>query len=979
MSSSVAAISRFFRSSLSGCFAPRIVFRSNAYAPVISNERQLAMWNPLSRKHQKTSPRSASRRTTALRLEALEHRLALSTFLVTTAADSGAGSLRQAILDANSAAGADTINFNIGGGGVQTIAPLSPLPTITDPVTIDGWSQPGFAGSPLIELNGAGAGTSSAAAGLTITGGSSTVRGLVINRFHTFGIHLMTNGNNVIAGNYIGTDVTGTVALGNGDAGIMMRNSANNLVGGSTAAARNVVSANGVSGVPNAAHGIVMFLSGATGNKVQGNYVGTNAAGTAALGNVGGGVVLNGGAHDNLVGTDGDGVNDAAESNLISGQSAHEGAGVILAAFVSSGTDHNRVAGNRIGTDVTGAAALPNNTGVFFYPGPQDNQIGGSPALANTIAFNRFNGVTLLASATTLENRIQANSIHSNGGLGIDLGSDWITLNDTLDADTGANGLQNFPVIISSTPGATTTIFGRFHSKPNTAYTLDFYANAAADPSGFGEGQRYLGAATVTTDASGDVHYFNVVVPGASAAGEVISATATDPDGNTSEFSGNRAPTALAGGPYTISEGQGVALDASASSDPDFDALTYTWDINGDGIFGDATGVQPTLTWAQLGALGVSDGPQSFAVKVRVDDDAGHVVTSLAATLSVLNVSPTAGVSGPTAGVPGQPRDFTVTASDPSSVDQAAGFTYSIDWGDGTPVETIPQSAGNGAGAVVTHDWAVPGTYQVKVTATDKDSGLSAQTVHTIVIESIRIGDGCCDASALVIGGTAGNDKIRVIPIGSAGDVQVLVNGQVAGEFAASTFSSIAIYGLAGDDDLELAGGIAKHACLNGGAGSDRLKGGAGDDILLGGDGDDLLVGGSGRDLLIGGNGADRLVGNADDDILIGGFTAWDETAAALCAIVDEWSRTDLSYQERVLRLRLGSGSSGAVTLNVDPGLGAVTVFDDNAADVLTGSAGIDWFFANLDGDGDSSASKDKITDLQAAEFADDLEFIVGP
>jgi Ca2+-binding RTX toxin-like protein len=207
----------------------------------------------------------------------------------------------------------------------------------------------------------------------------------------------------------------------------------------------------------------------------------------------------------------------------------------------------------------------------------------------------------------------------------------------------------------------------------------------------------------------------------------------------------------------------------------------------------------------------------------------------------------------------------------------------------------------------------------------------------------------------------------------------VLINGQDSGTFAASTFTSIAIFGLAGDDDLELAGSIAQHSCLDGGAGNDRLKGGAGDDILLGGDGDDLLVGSSGRDLLIGGNGADRLVGNADDDILIAGFTAWDNSAAALCAIVDEWSRADLNYHERVTHLRSGGGLNSGVTLNANPSHGAVTVFDDNAADVLTGSAGIDWFFANLDGDGESNTPKDKITDLHASEFSDDLDFIQEP
>jgi titin len=1180
------------------------------------------------------SRRSLSRQSRP-RLEILEDRLALATFLVSSAADSGPGTLRQAILDANAAAGADQITFSIGGGGVQTIAPTSALPAITGAVIIDGTTQPGFAGSPIIELSGASAGSAS---GLFITAGSSTVRGLVINRFSAQGIILSTGSGNVIEGNYIGTDVSstldlgnghtgvavqngsganrigtngdgladdaegnviagngvtgvalsglgtdhnvlagnfigtdktgtlsiphpgdavfigagarfnrigtnadgvgdtlernilarslsngiridnahnnvvagnyvgtssdgaaalangtgilihngasgnligtngdgirddvernvvsgntssgffisvagtnnnvvagnyigtsanGTAALGNGQfgvvlvngprfnrigtdangvadeaernvisgngrhgviilnpgtesnvvagnyvgidvtggaglgnaqSGIMVESAANNTIGGTTAAARNVVSANGL-------HGIVLFRAGATGNVVIGNYAGTNAAGTAALGNRSAGIGIDGGAHHNRVGTDGDGMNDLAEGNLASGNED----GVIL---FGAGTDHNLLAGNRIGTDWTGVAPVPNVLhGINFLPGPQANQIGGSPALANTIAFNRDDGV-IVVGGTTTKNRIQANSIHSNGHLGIDLNNDLPTLNDALDADAGGNGTQNYPVIISSMPGATTTIFGRFHSKPNTPYTLDFYANAAADPSGFGEGQRYLGAASVTTNANGDVHYFTVVVPGASVAGEVISATATDPDGNTSEFSGNRAPTASAGGTYSVLEGQGVTLDASDSSDPDFDTLTYSWDVNGDGIFGDATGVQPTLSWAQLGTIGVNDGLQAFAVKVQVDDDAGHVVTSLATTLTVINVAPTAGISGPTAGVPGQPRDFVLTASDLSAVDQAAGFTYSIAWGDGGPAHTVPQSPGNGGGAAATHVYAAPGTYQVTVTATDKDGGVSAEVVHSIMIQSILIGDGCCDAMALVIGGTAGDDKVRVVPQGSDGDVKVLINGQDQGTFAASTFTSIAIFGQAGDDDLELAGTIGKPACLYGGAGHDRLKGGAGADRLLGEDGDDLLVGSSGRDLLIGGSGADRLVGNADDDILIAGFTAWDDQAEALCAILDEWSRTDLSYQERVMHLRSGGGLNGAITLNTDPSQGAMTVFDDSAADVLTGSAGIDWFFANLDGDGDSSIAKDKITDLHANELADDIDWILEP
>ena len=1013
------------------------------------------MWNPISRKHQKTSSRSASRRTT-LQLEALEQRLALSTFLVTTAADSGSGSLRQAILDANAAAGADTIEFNIGGGGAQTISPTSALPNITESVTIDGWTQPGFAGTPLIELSGAVAGPG--ISGLMIAANNSSARGLVINGFGYAGI-VITGHDNLVQGNYLGTNAAGTAAMGNGVYGVHIVDASHNRVEG------NVISGNGPPGdMPGTTTvGVsVLQLTGVTQfNTVIGNKIGTSRDGSAPIPNVNG-VFIGGGTRfntveGNLIASNawygvalaGDvGIHQATTSsfnvvrgNIIAGNydgiEVSAGPGKVFdgSTFTEPtlGTTLNRIEDNDIsgnrnhgviidgiradnnvvyGNSITGNAGA----GVAITGGAQGNTIGGVGAAANVIAGNGGAGVMVRDLGTdffsgadffiannlgqtpstgqvsiihALNNQIRSNSIHDNGGLGIDLNmlatdphgpnlaGDGATLNEAVDADAGPNDRQNFPVIISSTPGATTQVFGRFHSKPNTTYTLDFYANAAADPSGFGEGQRYLGAATVTTDAHGDVHYFNVVVPGASAAGEVISATATDPDGNTSEFSGNRAPTAAAGGSYTISEGQGVSLDATASSDPDFDALTYTWDVNGDGVFGDAVGMQPTLSWSQLGTLGINDGLQAFAVKVKVDDDAGHVVISQAAMLTVINVAPTAGVSGPVAGVPGQPRDFTLTATDLSSVDQAAGFTYSIDWGDDTPVQTIPQSAGNGAGPAATHDWAAPGTYQVKVTAGDKDGGLSAEVNHTIVIQSILIGDVCCDATALVIGGTAGNDRIRIVPLESVGDVQVLINGQAVGDFAGSSFTSIAVYGMTGDDDLELAGSIARHACLDGGAGNDRLKGGTGDDILLGGDGDDLLVGGSGRDLLIGGSGADRLVGNADDDILISGFTAWDDVAAALCAIMDEWSRTDLGYQERAAHLRLGGGLNGNVTLNVDSDQGTVTVFDDNAADVLTGSAGVDWFFANLDGDG--SAAKDKITDLQASEFADDLDFIQAP
>src|SRR5262245_39585508 len=146
-------------------------------------------------------------------LTALSDRSALpATFTVTNAADTGLGTLRQAILDANAVPGLDNIRFLIATGA-QTINLASPLPLITAPVLIDGTTQPGFMGSPLIELNGAGAGFN--ANGLRITGGNSSVTGLIINRFSGTGILIQTNGYNVIQGNYIGTDRTGTAGAAN--------------------------------------------------------------------------------------------------------------------------------------------------------------------------------------------------------------------------------------------------------------------------------------------------------------------------------------------------------------------------------------------------------------------------------------------------------------------------------------------------------------------------------------------------------------------------------------------------------------------------------------------------------------------------------------------------------------------------------------------------------------------------------------------
>lgn len=141
-----------------------------------------------------------------------------------------------------------------------------------------------------------------------------------------------------------------------------------------------------------------------------------------------------------------------------------------------------------------------------------------------------------------------------------------------------------------------------------------------------------------------------------------------------------------------------------------------------------------------------------------------------------------------------------------------------------------------------------------------------------------------------------------------------------------------------------MAGSINNAAWLYGGDGNDRLKGGGGNNVLVGGGGNDTLIGGKGRDLLIGGGGSDQLVAGPGDDILIGGGTAWDGSDAALCAIMDEWTRTDADYATRIAHLRgtLAGGLNGTYLLN------STTVLDDGSPDTLTGGAGVDWFWVGV-------------------------------
>jgi hypothetical protein len=350
------------------------------------------------------------------------------------------------------------------------------------------------------------------AAGGTTVGGTTPGAGNVISGNHRFGLNLANVRAVTVQGNFIGTDATGSVALGNGSDGVNLGSSANNLIGGTAPGAGNVISANGGAGVD-----ILGFA--ATNNRVLGNFIGTDASGTTALGNALDGVQVFFGA-GNLIGATSSGA-----GNVIG---ANGGSGVLL----STGATSTFVQGNFIGTDATGTVNLGNAADGVTVTSSSGNTVGAGGTAAgggNTIAFNGNDGVKV---DTGTGNAVRQNSIHDSANLGIEL------------VNNGNNN-QPAPALSSATTtGSSITIQGTLTAAANTSYSLDFFANPSANPSGFGEGQQFLGSATETTGGSGTVN-FTVTFNAAVLAGQVVSATATDVlSGNTSAFAQDVTVTA---------------------------------------------------------------------------------------------------------------------------------------------------------------------------------------------------------------------------------------------------------------------------------------------------------------------------------------------------------------------------------------------------------------------------------------------------
>ncbi len=552
------------------------------------------------------------------------------TNIVTTTADTGPGSLRAAMFYAADHPGT-TIRFEIPltdpgyTNGVFVIRPTGHLPPLTvNGTVLDGASQPGFAGQPLIVLDGSlllpEAGS---VPGLLIYAAHCTVQHLAFRNFPWVGVALLQPGatNNTIRGCWIGLDHTGATAAPNVFQGIQISDGAShNTIGGTLPAHRNVIAGN-------TQYGIWIAGSNTTGNLVLGNYIGLNATGTAALPNQLGGLILTDQTRSNIIGgaarniisgnTDagiwitGPAVRDNLIQNnfiglnptgtaalpntfagilLLNGATSNTVADNVISGNASEGirladpaTAFNLVTGNRIGTDPTGATPIPNGfAGLTILAGANRNTIGGGPGLRNLIAGNAtyglvigdsgtdlntvlgntiglnatataalpngFNGlaiwggarsnlvggITLAAAnliagnasagvalydAATFGNCILANSITSNGWIGISL-------------NTGANLNRAAPTLTAATLGLGTTITGSLTTSSNDNYRIEFFAS----PPGDDEGATFLGATNVLTSAAG-LATIQSTLPAAVPADHHITATATDPAGNTSPFS----------------------------------------------------------------------------------------------------------------------------------------------------------------------------------------------------------------------------------------------------------------------------------------------------------------------------------------------------------------------------------------------------------------------------------------------------------
>ena len=664
----------------------------------------------------------------------------------------GKCTLRAAIQEANAAPGHQTIAFDIPGNGVQTIQLMSKMVTINDStggVTIDGFTQPGSSVNtdPLgdnavrnIAIRGNGA---SSFDGFTIVSADNEIRGLSIyNVRRGVWIWKSTAMRNRLVGNIIGTDPSAAFVAPTFQGlayGVHVEQDAPDTVIGTPALEdRNVISGNGN-------HGVGLWHNNTDRNVVQNNIVGLSPDGTRSVPNRRHGIDLNFGVSESVIGGTG-----AREHNVVSGND-----GTAIELSHTALTTGNVIAGNLLGTDLTGNAAPPFaanlDTGIYVEDGAidnvfhdnvvvnasrggvtitnggshgttrntvfRDNLVGvtldGTPAPNgafgmlvnasdtvvedNVIAFNAGQGIRSL-ELTAAGNRFTGNEIHDNGGLAIDLAPLNVhNVNDDGDTDDGPNGLLNHPVWV----GATTELV-EGHACADC--TVEIF-------SGDGPSTAAVSLATVVADGTG--HFAATV---SAPAGSSIVATATDAGDNTSELSAaivveafDAAPTLTLDPTPDIAEGGEGVLTASAV-DPEGTEPIIEWDLDDDGAF-ETSGTSVTLSAAGL------DGPTTIPIRVRATDGAGST-DETTAEVSVVNADPTMTLVVSSLTHEGGAVDVAFTEGADASADDESTLRYALGC-DGASLDGI------------TYEAATPLT----ALTCDVDDGPSSPTITAWVLD----------------------------------------------------------------------------------------------------------------------------------------------------------------------------------------------------------------------------------------------------
>ncbi|MEM9893128.1 MAG: right-handed parallel beta-helix repeat-containing protein [Actinomycetota bacterium] len=836
--------------------------------------------------------------------------------------------LRAALEEANAAAHADTITFDVPTGdgghdsGVWTITPAAALPVIDDPVTIDGSTQSGYGSTPVIEIDGRALSTSGID-GLRLSSGSdgSTIRALAVYGLPSNPLEIDGGDGHLIVGNHLGTAASGLSVPAASAASALHIASGGDLTIGGTAAGDGNLLAGGDNGI------VIDGSGGVDGVAIEGNRIGTDVTGNTELGVAYDGIRVQDGAADVVIGgstagsgnviagTGSQGVQisgEATDGVVIEGNSigvgldgttaltiGREGIQVIDGGDGISITDNiignvgdegiefdgdtvgGTVQGNRIGLDGGGAPHPVSSHGILIDDAagtPTGILIGGTGAgegnrMANTISDG--DGIRQLSTG---DNAFLGNRITASDGLAVDLGVDGVTVNDAGDVDDGPNGLLNHPEITDITESGGTLTVDYDLDVPAGDYRVEFFTNDIADASGHGEAQTLAQATSITHTGSG-TESFSVAFTGTAA--DVVAATATVDVGGgsygaTSEVSGSASVTVVVNSTADSDDanpGDGVCSTATtnADGDPECTLRAAITEANASAVVRQIEFSIPTTDGGHSGGhwtISPSSQLPTVTGAVRIDGTSqpGYSANTTAAPLG-LDQLPIIGLDGSSAGTA---DGLVVGAADATVAGlRIGGFDGDGIVLDGTRASITAVSVGvDAAGAV-----AFANTGEgIVVNAADATIGGPAAADRVLISGN--------DTNGVRVDGQAGTTVDgAIIGLDAAADA-VVPNGANGVRLGNATGATVRDSVISGNDEPTF---VADGIFVTGGSGH-RVQG---NHLGTNADGDPLgnfwagIAVSSATDILIGGTGVDEgnvIASNGSSGVIVQGTS----TAAVL-------------------------------------------------------------------------------------------------